>query len=89
MGIERSEKVPMVGNHLSRALLAVGSCLTTEQEKGIPRSQCPSSIYVPLISPPINVPKFVKIDPASQWHKSGFLSTGDSDCKRQAQADKY
>ncbi|KAF8417116.1 tubulin domain-containing protein [Tirmania nivea] len=62
---ERGEKVPM--------------------EKSIPRTVALanalsalmplSSIYVPLVSPPINVPKFIEMDPTSQWHKSALLST--------------
>ncbi|KAF8443409.1 tubulin domain-containing protein [Terfezia claveryi] len=65
-GIERGEKVPMQGKRISRAV-ALANALSAL----VPLS----SIYVPLVSPPINVLKSIEMDPTSQWHRSAFLST--------------
>lgn len=34
-----------------------------------------SSIYIPLVSPPLNLPNYIKLDHASQWHKAALLSS--------------
>lgn len=64
-GIERGEKVPM-GKRISRAV-ALANTLSAL----VPLS----SIYVPLVSPPINILKFIEMDSTSQWHRSAFIST--------------